>query len=101
MQPGLASDDGGFLQILGDPAAPMPLLAEVYTYPAGKTPVEMVVESAVTDKTCGRELLAEIIAVQGGEVDVTDLTLAMPDCSAVGDFLVLNNLAQDMTLAAN
>ncbi len=101
VQPGQVSDAGGFLQILGDPAAPMPLLAEIYTYPAARMAVEMVVESAVTDKTCGRELLGETVASEGGRVIVTDLTLAMPDCSAVGDFLVLNNLAVDMTLAAN
>lgn len=101
LQPGMASDRGGFLHLLGDPAAPMPLLAEVYTYPKGQTPVEVVIESAVTAKTCGRELLGEVLMVAQGEVLVTDLTLAMPDCAAIGDFLVLNNLAQDMTLAAN
>lgn len=101
VQPGMASDAGGFLQILGDPAAPLPLLAEVYTYPAAAIPVKVEVESAVTEATCGRELIGETVAAQNGRVVVTDLTLAMPDCSAVGDFLVLNNLAEDMTLAAN
>ena len=101
VQPGQSSDAGGFLQILGNPDAPMPLLAEVYTYPKGETPVDVVVESAVTAKTCGRELLGETLMATAGEVLVTDLTLAMPDCAAIGDFLVLNNLALDMTLAAN
>ena len=101
LQPGTASDAGGFLQVLGNPAAPMPLIAEVYTYPKGRAPVDMVVESAVTAKTCGRELLGETLMAAEGKVTVNDLTLAMPDCAAIGDFLVLNNLAQDMTLAAN
>ncbi len=100
VQPGVASDDGGYLQILGDPAAGMPLLAEIYTYSAKAISVDVQIESAVTEKTCGRELLGETIASQGGVVFVTDLSLSMPDCSAIGDFLVLNNLAQDMTLAA-
>ena len=101
LQPGIASDAGGFMQVLGNPAATMPLLAEVYTYPKGQSPVDVVVESAVTAKTCGRELLGETLMAAEGKVLVTDLTLAMPDCAAIGDFLVLNNLAQDMTLAAN
>lgn len=98
---GMASDAGGFLQVLGDPSAPMPLLAEVYTYPVGADPVDLQVESAVTFKTCDRELLAETVTAQGGTVYVGDLALAMPDCTATGDILVLKNLALDMTLASN
>ena len=30
-----------------------------------------------------------------------DLTLAMPDCQATGDFLVLNNLLENLKIAAN
>ncbi len=101
VQPGLAADAGGFLQTLGDPAAPMPLLAEIYTYPARQTLVEMVVEAAVTPQTCGREMLGETIMAGAGQVLLTELTVSMPDCSAVGDFLVLSNLALDVTLAAN
>ena len=90
---------GGFLTRLGDPAARTPLLAEIYTFP-GTSPAEVVVEAAVTPATCGREILGETLVSVGGTVRVTDLTLAMPECDAVGDFLVLNNLAPDLTLAA-
>lgn len=100
-QPSVASDAGGFVQVIGDPASAMPLLAQVYTYPLTAAPVEVVVESAVTAKTCGRELIGETLFAQGGRVVVTDLTLAMPDCDAIGDFLVLNNLVPDVTLATN
>ncbi len=100
-QPSVASDAGGFVQVIGDPASAMPLLAQVYTYPLAAAPVEVVVESAVTAKTCGRELIGETLFAKGGRVVVTDLTLAMPDCDAIGDFLVLNNLVPDVTLATN
>ncbi|MFT4961743.1 MAG: hypothetical protein ACI92Z_002837, partial [Paracoccaceae bacterium] len=30
-----------------------------------------------------------------------DLLLSVPECSAIGDFLVLNNLVDNMTIAAN
>ena len=92
---------GGFLSLLGDAATENPLLAEVYTFPADPTAKpEVVVEAAVTDKTCARELLAETLSSSGGSVFVTDLTLAMPECDAVGDYLVLKNLFLDLNMAS-
>ncbi len=92
---------GGFLSLLGDASTDNPLLAEVYTFPADPAAKpEVVVEAAVTDKTCGRELLAETLTSTGGSVFVTDLTLAMPDCDALGDYLVLKNLFLDLNMAS-
>ena len=90
---------GGFLTRLGDASVTSPLLAEIYTYP-GLESAEVVVEAAVTPVTCGREILGETLASAAGSVEVTDLSLAMPECDAVGDFLVLKNLAPDQTVAA-
>ena len=98
--PGLQAK-GGFLTLLGDSTTESPLLAEVYTFPANQTEKpEIVVEAAVTDKTCGREMLAETLTSTGGSVFVTDLSLAMPDCDAIGDYLVLKNLVLDLNMAA-
>lgn len=92
------TDAGGFLTVLGDATVELPMLAEVYTYPAtGKA--EVVVEAAVTQATCGRELLGETLVSQGGDVLTEELTLAMPECTAEGDILVLKNLAPERTLA--
>ncbi len=91
----------GFLTLLGEAATENPLLAEVYTFPtapAAKT--EIVVEASVTDKTCARELIAETLNSVGGSVFVTDLTVAMPECEAKGDYLVLKNLVLDLNMAA-
>ena len=88
----------GFLSLLGDDSAERPMLAEVYTFPADTAPT-IVVEAAVTDLTCGREILGETLTSQAGTVVADDLTLAMPECSAVGDFLVLNNLVPDLKIA--
>jgi hypothetical protein len=89
----------GVLTLLGDATVPLPLLAEVFTFgPAAKA--DVVLEAAVTEGTCGREILGETILSKDGTVTVTDLTVAMPTCDAVGDILVLKNLLQDMTLAA-
>lgn len=92
---------GGFLTVLGDGSVDLPMLAEVYSWPQQQdTPVEVVVEAAVTTATCGREVLGETLTSVGGEVFITDLTLAMPECEAAGDILVLKNLVPDLKLAA-
>lgn len=93
---------GGFLTLLGDSTTDLPLLAEVYTYPADPAQEpEVVVEAAVTETACGREILGETITSFGGTVDIGDLTVAMPECDAVGDYLVLKNLVPDLNIAAN
>ncbi len=95
------SPNGGYIVALGNPTLDLPMMAQVYTWPADSAiKADVVIESAVTETTCGRELLGETIAVQAGTVTVKDLTLAMPDCDAVGDILVLKNPGQDVTLAA-
>jgi hypothetical protein len=89
----------GFVTVLGNSLVDLPLLAEVYTFgPAFNT--ELVLEAAITEGTCGREILGEAILAKGGSVEISDVTLAMPDCDAVGDILVLKNLVENMTLAA-
>lgn len=91
----------GFITVLGDADVDMPMRAEIYTFPAGlATNAEIVIESAVTEATCGRELLGETLMTLAGETFVSELTLAMPDCDAVGDILVLKNLVTDLTIAA-
>lgn len=91
----------GTLTALGDATVQNPLLAQVYTYPADPTrTTTVVVEAAVTAETCGQDLLGEVISSAGGQVAKVDLTLAMPDCSGVGDFLVLKNLDAGLKIAA-
>jgi len=90
---------GGYLSVLGDSEVDLPMLAEVYTFPAGDTPVRITVEAAVTDMTCERDLLGETLASVAGKVTTTDLTVTMPTCDAIGDYLVLNNLLPDMNIA--
>lgn len=91
----------GFLTLLGDATTDLPMLAQVYTYPKdSQIKPEIVVEAAVTEATCGREVLGQTLQTAAGTVKVSDMSLAMPDCDAVGDYLVLKNLVPDMTIAA-
>lgn len=97
--------NGGFLVRLGDRATDRPLLAEVYTWPAengafaGTTTLD--IEAAVTEATCGREILGETLQLTGGRLTVRDLTIAMPDCGAVGEYVVLPNPVITEKLVAN
>lgn len=92
---------GGFMSVLGDPTTDSPLLAQVFTFADdASTKTRLTIEAAVTDTTCDRELLGETLNSVGGRTEITDLTLAMPACDAIGDYLVLNNPAPDMNIAA-
>ncbi len=92
----------GFLTMIGDATVQLPMLAEVYTFPMdAKTKPEVIVEAAVTELTCGRDVLGETLTSIGGEVYITDLTVAMPNCDGVGDFLVLKNLVPELNITAS
>ena len=90
----------GWLIPLGDATVDLPMLAEVYTWPAKPAEIAIDIEAPVTEATCNREVLGETLESRAGTVTRSDITLAMPDCRAVGDFLVLNNLLAGMTTAA-
>lgn len=94
------TEAGAAVVALGDASVPLPLLAEVYTLPTdGKA--ALTIEAQVTAQTCGRELLGEMLDSRNGKVSVQDLSMAMPGCDAMGDFIVLNNPRGDLTLASS
>lgn len=102
---GIATGDSGFMFQLGDTSAGEPLLAEVYTYPSSRSvkegTISLSVEAEVTDLNCGAEIEAQTLERQfDGTIKSQDLTLSVPECSAIGDFLVLNNLVSDLKVAA-
>jgi hypothetical protein len=90
----------GFMTLLGDEQVETPMLAEIYTFPASSDMVPVTVEATVTAENCGREVLGETLNVLRGTVKRADVSVTMPDCDAIGDYLVLNNLSPDTTLAA-
>ncbi|MFD0859546.1 hypothetical protein [Roseovarius aquimarinus] len=101
-----ADGDRGFLTQLGDAAQPDALRAEVYTFPSlleGRDgQIALHVEAEVTAGNCNRDIEAQALQMQaGGGLKVQDLTLMMPECDAAGDFLVLKNLLNDLTIARN
>lgn len=98
--------DGGFISSLGDSSVSDALVAEVYTFPTNTATtggeVFVSVEAEVTTDNCGLRIEAQTLEVsQGGTVKVQDLSLPIPACDAVGDFLVLQNLLGDLKVAQN
>ncbi|OIQ43910.1 MAG: hypothetical protein BM558_09930 [Roseobacter sp. MedPE-SW] len=102
-----AQESVGHLVRLGDASQLAPRLAEIYSFqrdvspsPAEEGLIEISVEAEITQINCGREIAAQSLRVVQGRVQTRDLVLNMPDCSASGDFLVLNNLVENLKIAA-
>ena len=100
-----ARGEGGFLTRLGRADAPAALMAEVYSFPTGTArsggAIALSVEAEVTDLNCDQTIAAQTFEKHAeGELRVRDMTLEMPGCDSVGDFLVLKNLVEDLKVAA-
>lgn len=96
--------NGGFLMKLGAEGIDNAFHAEVYTFPTGTVSqtgqVDLSVEAEVLPTTCGREISAQTIQVSSGlPADSLDLTMTLPACGSVGEFLVLKNMLESLTIA--
>ncbi|MCT4559068.1 MAG: translocase [Pelagimonas sp.] len=101
-----ALGEGGFLMRLGQADVPDAQHTEVYSFPSGTIEragqVAMTVELEVTAENCGQTITAKTLELRdAGVLRSRDLSLEIPACDSVGDFLVLNNLIEDLTIAAN
>jgi hypothetical protein len=96
----------GMMVGLGDANIPDALFAEVYSFPklaaAEAGEIALSVEAEVNSVNCGQEIEAQSLEVgQDGLIKTQNLTLAVPECDASGNFLVLNNLLRDLKVARN
>ena len=103
-----ADDIGRPSQVLrlGDAHQLAPRMVEVYSFARNSVEadglVALSVEAEVLAINCGRDISAQILEFRGDQALRTrDLVLSMPNCNAIGDFLVLNNLVEDLKIAAN
>lgn len=100
-----ARGEGGFLTRLGDATIDGARIAEVYTFPTGTAKtggdVALSVEIEVTEANCGQALRADVIEVTDARASTPgELSLTVPACDAVGDFIQLKNLVRDLKIAA-
>jgi hypothetical protein len=97
---------GGVLTRHGDMKSTEPLLAEVYSFPTGASAqpgdVVLSVETQVNTANCGLEIEAQAFELDtNGEIKTQNVTMSVPTCDSIGDFLVLNNLVADLKVASN
>lgn len=99
-----ASQSHGFVLGLGNADVNEPFLAEVYTYPFAQSEqrgtIDLTIEAEVHARNCGMDIEAQSIELHDGDLKTQDVILSIPDCEAIGSFLVLNNLVSDMKVAA-
>lgn len=98
--------NGGFLMRMGSGESEISRMADVYTFPIGNPSrdgrVALSVEAEVNGANCNRPIAADTMQIHaGGDIATNTLEIAMPDCGATGDFLVLKNLLEDLTIARN
>lgn len=93
---------GGYLVRLGDPDLSDPAMADIYIAPMGMTDVTFDVEAQVTQATCNRDLSASLLRATGsGSLTEESLSIAMPECDAVGDAIIMPLREKDLQLAMN
>lgn len=103
---GLKAGTNGLILRMGDTLVAEPLMAEIYTFPRATAVqaglVDLSIEAEVTQANCGLEIEAQSMEMDGsGKMTSHDLSLSVPDCDAIGSFLVLNNLVSDLKVASN
>ncbi|MGH1369975.1 MAG: hypothetical protein ACRBCL_15290 [Maritimibacter sp.] len=93
--------DGGFLSVLG--SSKDGFAADVYSYPSRTlSEPDISIEAQVLETTCGTSIQGEYLRSQKNAPPVqTEVGMYVPACEAVGDFLVLKNLPQELKIARN
>ena len=97
-----ATGTGGFISVLGSTSSGY--AADVYTYPVslmreGAEP-DVSIEAQVMENTCGGEIEGWILRTNPRKApNVEPLTMVVPGCEAVGEYLVLRDLPVELKLA--
>ncbi|WP_376876185.1 hypothetical protein [Albirhodobacter sp. R86504] len=91
--------EGGYVTRLGDADLLNPKLAEIYVARGTQRTVTFDFEVAVTDATCAQDLSITLVRYGKTARERDTLTLAMPECDAIGDAVVMTLPQTDMTLA--
>jgi hypothetical protein len=96
----------GAMLRLGDAGIEAPLLAEVYTAPAGRFGVSdgprLQVEADLSAANCARDVVADVLRSSGGVSSAPQrLRLSLPACGEDGGLLVVDLPPADLRFARN
>jgi len=101
---GTANGEGGVLTSLGHRSAKAPHLAQVYSVPTRFSDslgqIDLSVEAVINQDNCGSSVEAQTLEWDGvSELRTQNLTLEIPTCDSIGEYLVLNNVFEDLKVA--
>ena len=104
--------DGRFFSLLGDAKLSDGFHAEIATFPTQELfdtqPASLSVEMEITVENCGRIIAGELLTLTAGMKANTQssqesysrrLTLFVPECDMVGDFIIIKNVIEDLKLS--
>lgn len=98
-----SQDDGALeeSQTLGD-ADLQTYVTEIHTLSSQRDAPAVSIVAEATAASCGREFPLRILrsSADNGPQDTT-ISVAFPPCDALGEFVVLKNLSEDLTVAHN
>ena len=99
----MLNGDGGFLTSLGSGVSP--LKAEIYSFPATSSArdgqIDLSIEAFVSESNCGSNVEAQTFEWDGvSQLRSKSVSFEMPTCDAVGEYLVLNNVLDDLKVAS-
>ncbi len=104
----LAPENSGIGRLiqLGNPDVYAPVLAQVYSVQTtglpGNARVKFLVDAALTNATCGAEILGNAFQLSDdGMFSSNEIVLTLPACGGESGYLVLNNLFNDLRIAQN
>ncbi|MGO4851900.1 hypothetical protein [Phaeovulum sp. W22_SRMD_FR3] len=80
----------GKLMLLGEDLGPDYPMVQLYSGPAATTDVSFTLEVPVTEEACNSDLALSSLRMQrGGAVEAMPIEIALPDCAAVGEAVLL------------
>lgn len=93
--------EGGYVTVLGSTSEGY--AADIYTFPISmRSEPAISIEAQVLETTCGKAIIGEYLRSSPETAPiVTPVGMSVPDCDAIGEYLVLKNLPRDLTIARN
>ncbi|MBT2131765.1 hypothetical protein [Aliiroseovarius lamellibrachiae] len=100
----ITQGQGGFVTMLG--SVSQGYAADIYTYPAtmmrSMSGPEISIEAQVLETTCNVPVAGTFLRANGSTAPVeSSVSISAPGCDAIGEFLVLQGLPQDLKIALN